>query len=111
MGRFRAGQTRPEGSGRKAGTPNKSTLAIREKLEVYGIDIVAQLSEILPQLPIEKRAGVLLELMDFVYPKRKSVEIKDPDPNYDPSQEKTVITFVPTPKDCVRCNANGEFND
>lgn len=61
--------------GRKKGTPNKRTLHLFENLNSVGLDVISKLSEILPQLPIEKQADVLLELMPYIYPKRKAIEL------------------------------------
>ena len=70
---------RPKTGGRKKGTPNKSTLGLQEALEAHGIDVVAQLSELIPTLKVEKRADVLMSLMTYLYPKRRSIELPDID--------------------------------
>lgn len=74
MGQFQPGQGKPPGSGRRRGTPNRNTTGLQEALNRYGVDVVAQLTALLPQLDTDKRANVLLNLMDFLYPKRKAVE-------------------------------------
>lgn len=78
MGRFAAGQTKPLGSGRKRGTSNKSTRTLLDALDSHGVDIVAQIIERVPQLSVEKQVEVFLDLMPYVYPKRKAVEIIEP---------------------------------
>jgi hypothetical protein len=60
--------------GRKKGTPNKKTLGLQEALESHGLDVIARLAEILPDLAPEKRVDVLVDLMGYLYPKRKAVE-------------------------------------
>lgn len=64
----------PKTGGRKKGTPNKSTLGLQDALESHGLDVIGQLAEMMPQLPVEKRADVLINLMSYIYPKRKAVE-------------------------------------
>jgi len=74
MGQFQPGQSKPSGSGRKRGTSNKKTMNLEATLESYGIDLVGQIAELLPQLAVDKRADVLLNLIGYIYPKRKAVE-------------------------------------
>jgi hypothetical protein len=74
MGKFRNGSQKPVASGRKKGTPNKKTLVLSESLENLKLDIPARLNELLPLLSYEKQADVLLELMSYMYPKRKPLE-------------------------------------
>lgn len=74
MSKFQPGQKKPINSGRKRGTPNKKSQILTEALRYHGIDIPQQLSETLPQLTPDKRADVLLSLMQFIYPKKKAVE-------------------------------------
>jgi hypothetical protein len=75
MARFQAGQGKPLGSGRRKGTVNKKTLALDEALASHGIDPIAQLAEALPQLSADRRVEALLDLMSYLYPKRKAVEV------------------------------------
>jgi hypothetical protein len=75
MARFQTGHPKPPGSGRKRGTPNKKTLGLQESLEAHGLNLIGQLVNLLPDLHIDKQADVLLELMAYVYPRRKSVEV------------------------------------
>lgn len=74
MGKFKVGQKRPEGAGRKKGTPNKRTADIIERLE--GIDIVGELIAIAKSTDREDtRVTVYKELLKYVYPQRKAVEM------------------------------------
>lgn len=61
--------------GRKKGTPNKKTLGLEDALEAHGLNIIAELSTLMPQLPADKKADVLLNLMGYLFPKRKAVEL------------------------------------
>lgn len=60
--------------GRKAGTPNKKTLSLQESLEANDFNLVDKLLELYPYLDTDKQAYTLLQLLSYVYPKRKSVE-------------------------------------
>ncbi|OFZ20071.1 MAG: hypothetical protein A2X94_09155 [Bdellovibrionales bacterium GWB1_55_8] len=64
----------PKTGGRKKGTPNKRTVGLQEALESHGLDVVGQLAALLPQLEVEQRASVLIDLMGFLFPKRKAIE-------------------------------------
>lgn len=60
--------------GRKKGTPNKKTADIMERLK--GVDIVGELLEIARTTEKEDtKVTVYKELMKYVYPQRKAVEI------------------------------------
>jgi hypothetical protein len=73
------GLPKPKTGGRKTGTPNKRTVILREVLESLDFDLPKRLIELLPDLDKPKQADVLLELMSYVYPKRKAVEHSGPD--------------------------------
>jgi carbamoylphosphate synthase large subunit len=64
----------PKTGGRRKGTPNQKTLELQEALEAHGVDVVGQLAELLPKLTDDRRTDVLLDLMGYLYPKRKAVE-------------------------------------
>ena len=71
-GRFTKGHTKT--GGRKKGTPNKRTADIMERLK--GVDIVGELLEIARTTEKEDtKVIVYKELMKYVYPQRKAVEI------------------------------------
>lgn len=71
--RFEPGH--PKVGGRKAGVPNKETNDLKERLEICGFDPVKEIGVLLPQLAPEKRVDVMLNLLGYLYPKRKAVEI------------------------------------
>lgn len=60
--------------GRIKGTPNRRTLNLQEDLVLHDIDLMAELKAILPALEADKRADILLQMMSFLYPKRKAIE-------------------------------------
>ena len=62
--------------GRKKGTPNKKTEDFFSVLESIELNLVDEVYKILPELSPEKRADVLVKLMEFAYPKRKALEAK-----------------------------------
>lgn len=72
----------PKTGGRKLGTPNKKTAFLTEALEALKCDVPASIVEILPALPPEKRVDVLLQLMGYLYPKRKAVEVLESQSNF-----------------------------
>lgn len=66
---------KPEGSGRKIGTPNKGVSELMAKCEAMGVDPWEKLIEFLvfpgePQI----RLQALKEICQYLYPKRKSLE-------------------------------------
>ena len=76
-GQFQKGMKRPENAGRKKGTPNRKT---RELLELLGeYDPAQSLLEILQseRIPVDLRIKIHMDLMSYVYPKRKSIESKE----------------------------------
>ena len=76
-GRFYKGMPKPERSGRKKGTPNKRT---KELIELFGdYNPAESLLEILKsdRVPIGLKIKINLDLMSYLYPKRKSVESKE----------------------------------
>lgn len=83
----------PKSGGRKKGTPNKSSANLFESLEKHKIDIIERLAKILPDLAVEKQADVLLNLMSYIYPKRKAVEMEIAPPEPDKTEEM-IITIV-----------------
>lgn len=73
MAQFQPGQTKPAGSGRQCGTPNRRTRDLEEALRSANLDIVASLAELIPQLDPGRKADILLALLPFLYPKRKAI--------------------------------------
>ena len=62
--------------GRLAGTPNKRTDLLTAKLGSLGLDPVDELCRIAmsDDVDVELRARVLMDLMGYVYPKRKALD-------------------------------------
>jgi len=63
--------------GRKKGTPNKNSLALAERLEAEGFDVVRRLIDGMESLTPSERAHSLLKLMEYIYPKRGHFEARD----------------------------------
>lgn len=63
--------------GRVAGTPNKRTQDLQDRLEALGVDPVMGLALIAKDesAPLELRARVQMELMAYLYPKRKALDV------------------------------------
>ena len=69
--------SRQKTGGRVAGTPNKRTQDLLERLEALGVDPLTGLAEIAKDLtaPLELRAKVMTDLLAYIYPKRKALEM------------------------------------
>lgn len=66
--------------GRKPGTPNKKTQALQEILEEgLGKGLPEKIVEIMHTLDPKDQVKVLLELMQYIYPKRKAIEVSGAD--------------------------------
>ena len=64
--------------GRQAGTPNKRTSELVERLEALDCDPIAGMAKIAMDIsnPPELRGRMYAELAGYVFPKRKAVEMK-----------------------------------
>ncbi|MGN0005489.1 MAG: hypothetical protein ACI37Z_05915 [Candidatus Gastranaerophilaceae bacterium] len=63
--------------GRQKGTPNKRTTDLLERLGNYNpLDALLAISQD-ENTPLEIQVKINLDLMNYVYPKRKSVEFND----------------------------------
>ena len=62
--------------GRLAGTPNRRTVEVIERLEALGCDPIEGMARIAMDMtvPAEVRARMFAELAGYVAPKRKAVE-------------------------------------
>ena len=69
----------PKTGGRKRGTPNKATLAAAEKIEALGCDPLEGMARIAmdKRNSPELRGRMFSELAQYMYPKRKAVEVID----------------------------------
>jgi hypothetical protein len=68
------GQKTP-GSGRKKGTPNKATIGLQAEIEsLLGKSLPAALFERLGELEAKDYCHAILDLMSYIYPKRKAIE-------------------------------------
>ena len=89
----------PKTGGRRKGTPNRATLALRDKLEALGCDPAIELAKMgmNDKNPGELRERCLNDLLPYVYPKRKPVDV---------SSEGPSVTNVITK--CDPENSNGD---
>jgi hypothetical protein len=73
------GTGRAKTGGRKRGTSNKRTLDVIERLEALGVDPIEGMSRLAmdPSNPPELRGRMYAELAQYLYPKRKAVEMTD----------------------------------
>lgn len=75
--------------GRRKGTPNRRTIDLTERLENVGLNVPERLVELLPQLSAEKQVEILMDLMTFLYPKRKAIEVSESE-----EAPKITISFI-----------------
>lgn len=69
------GKNRPEGAGRRKGTPNKKTQVLSEICEQEGIDPFRALLNMAAKNSDDQiRLGALKEICQYLYPKRKALE-------------------------------------
>lgn len=71
MAKFEKGH--PKYGGRKKGTRNKSS--IMEKFEDINFDVIAAIIESIAAQPEYMRADTLIKMLEFVYPKKKSMDL------------------------------------
>lgn len=69
--------------GRKKGTPNRVTQTIQEYFDSNGIFIPQKIMELMPKLDERDQVKAWLELIQYVFPKRKSL-----DHTFNPSNEE-----------------------
>ena len=69
----------PKTGGRRKGTPNKGSLTVAEKMELLGCDPIAGMVDIAMNVKNspETRGRYYSELAQYLYPKRKALEISD----------------------------------
>jgi hypothetical protein len=71
---------KPQGSGRKAGTPNKSTRDVREAIAEFARANVDQMTEWLEAIPDPaRRMDLYLRAIEYHVPKVARTEITGPD--------------------------------
>lgn len=90
--------------GRKKGTPNKATLLLQSLLDDNDLDPIKGIKEALNELAAivcydpetkitlaNSKANIYLDLMQYVYPKRKSI---DHDPTHDDDDKVQIIDIL-----------------
>jgi hypothetical protein len=63
--------------GRTAGTKNRRTEELTARLDALGVDPLTGLAQIAqdPEAPLDLRARVQIELLSYMYPKRKALDV------------------------------------
>lgn len=84
--------------GRRKGTPNRRTLLLADILEKAGLDVPVRVSELLPALSPKEQVDVLLKLMEYLYPKRKAIEVKNEDLSPTITHQKIMDYIYSQPK-------------
>jgi hypothetical protein len=94
LSKFQKGQPKPQGSGRKAGTPNKKTELLLDIFEAKEYCPAEKAIELLisGKIDPEKELDAHLKLMEFKFPKRKAVEHSGP--NDGPLETETYEQYV-----------------
>lgn len=65
--------------GRQKGTPNKKSQFLADAFEAHGIDVATELAQIYKKSHVEAdRLQILFKLLDYCYPKKKSIEYVAP---------------------------------
>ena len=90
--------------GRQAGTPNKRTTELSERLEALGCDPIEGMAQIAMDQanPPELRGRMYAELAGYLFPKRKATEIKIDD------GPKVTFQFLSEPEFESKVDANRE---
>jgi hypothetical protein len=72
----------PKTGGRRAGTPNKTTVLLREKLSGLGYDPITELIKIArdPNTPVEVQVNIHQGIVPYLYGKRKPVDESNQEP-------------------------------
>ncbi len=68
------GRPKPEGAGRKKGTPNKDTANLFALCEARGINVFEELLNIAADPTHEMQFSALRTAAEYLYPKRKAIE-------------------------------------
>ena len=68
----------PKTGGRRKGTPNRRTMELQERIEelLGGNDLPGAILAKAKKLPPHQQVQILMELMPYVYPRKKATEIK-----------------------------------
>src|SRR5690348_16727155 len=82
----------PRTGGRTAGTPNRNTRALIEKLEELGCDPIEGLAKVAldPTTKPELKVRCFAELAQYIYPKRKAIDFAAADDH----KMKFVVEFI-----------------
>jgi hypothetical protein len=70
-----AGVSKKKTGGRKKGTPNARSSDLVSKFDSLEFDVVAELLDSVRMLDPRNKANVLVQLLGFLYPRRKAVEL------------------------------------
>lgn len=70
-----AGMGKPKTGGRVLGTPNKKTADLHAKCEARGLDPFDLLLDFCGEAPMEVRLSALKIICEYLYPKRKAIEL------------------------------------
>jgi hypothetical protein len=83
----------PKSGGRKAGTPNKRSVWLREELDRANIDWGLELKKALDTLDY-KKAEILVSLLPFLNPKLKEKEVEDTQETSSEDSEDSILNLI-----------------
>jgi hypothetical protein len=69
-----SGISKKKTGGRKKGTPNRSTNALQHRLDQLEFDVLSELVKAFPALSPKEKVQGALQLLTFIYPRRKSLD-------------------------------------
>lgn len=101
MAKFQKGQNRPDGAGRKAGTPNKTTSECKEAISELIAGNMPKLQTWLDKIAEDdpaKAFDLLIKMMEFSVPKLSRIESKDQKPD---TIKQISIEFIKCKKEDV----------
>lgn len=73
--KFKKGDPKPPGSGRKLGTPHKKSLLVQDILESHGINLIDQILVRLKELKQDQQVDALIQLLPYCYPKLTALAV------------------------------------
>jgi hypothetical protein len=83
----------PKTGGRRKGTANKKSLFLKKALDEANFSVVTELISLLPNLRGDKRADILFKMLEYLYPKRRAIDLET---NIESSNEPKISITIPS---------------
>lgn len=84
----------PKTGGRKKGTPNKLSLRLHDLLESCDLNPIVQISKLLPKLSAKEQTDVMLQLLPYIYPRRKTMDLGLADQDRQPQSFTELVKMI-----------------